>query len=141
MSMNKKEQAEVAALRHELGIAKALRFTDPVAPDVDIPTSFQKVVNGWNYHVSTWDGARVEKSCTSSGSHSWGNWDKTTSQGPRRLYSTELRATLAARSELARLCAEALARVDARIETLTLRAQPEVSQAPVGSKPEAGRSS
>jgi hypothetical protein len=116
--MNKKEQAEVAELRRQLAIARALRFTDPIEPDLGIPDSFQRVVNGWDFHIPAVDGLRVEKACASSISHSWGNWDKTTTQGPCRLYSTELLAAMAARSVLAMNCAEALAKADAKIEAL-----------------------
>lgn len=117
MAMTKKEQAEMEALRWQVYEACALRFTDPVEPDIPIPEAFGKTINGYLYHVNRTE-VRVEKSCTSSGNHSFGSWDKTNSQGARRLYSSELLAMMAARSAMAKECALALAKIDQRIDQM-----------------------
>lgn len=122
MSMTNKEKFEMDALRWELCQTKALRLTEPVEEDVPVPTN-GKTINGWLYHVYR-NEMRVEKSCTSSISHSFGNWDKATSQGARKLYSSELLASRAGRAELARQCAIALASADKRID-LMLADQPQ----------------
>ncbi len=116
--MTKKEQSEVESLRTQLLEARALRFTEIVEPDVAPPKDFNIIVNGWLQHV--WDGGwRVDKACTSSIYHNRGGWDKTSSQGSRRLYSTELLAVRAARAMLERECAKKLAAIDREIERLS----------------------
>lgn len=83
--MTKKEMAEMEALKTRL----ALRFYPEVEPDIEIPGFGEGIKNGWLPNVYS---RRVEKACTSSVYHNFGGWDKTTTQCPRRLYSTEKKA-------------------------------------------------
>lgn len=123
MAMNKKEQAEMDALRKELAIAKALRFTDKVKPDVPPPTGggfsngSMDLTRGWDAHacLSSYNSYRVEKACSSSVHHGTG-WEKTSSQWPRHLYSTRLLALRACRNQLEELVARSLAEIDLDIE-------------------------
>lgn len=115
--MNKREQAEMDDLRKMLLEARALRFTDEIAPDIPMPSHDKGTVNGWSYHVYNGD-FTVSKACSSSTSHSIGGWDKTTSQRPIPLYSSELLATRAARAKLAIQCSMMLAKADRRIAIL-----------------------
>lgn len=111
MAMNKKEQAEFAALKEEVCIARALRFTDPVSPDV-APPKFGRLSTGFLFA-----GTRgVEVACSSSTGHAYGRDDKTTTQNPRWLYSTKLLALRAMRHEREIICARELARIDKEIE-------------------------
>lgn len=107
MAMNKKELAEVEALKTRL----ALRFYPEIEPDVDIPE--HGIVNGWQYNEY---GKRVEKSCSSPVSHSYGSWDKTTSQSPMRLYSTEKLAYQALLCRMAQRYASELREVEKQME-------------------------
>jgi hypothetical protein len=110
--MNKKEQAEMEALRDELRIARALRFTEKIEPDVDIPTSTEES-EGYMFNAYS---QRVTPSRSRMGSHLVGecSW----SQQGKRLYSTELLAYTAMRYEVERDCAKKLAVIDKKIESL-----------------------
>lgn len=107
MAMNKKELAEVEALKTRL----SLRFYEVVEPDIDIPTS--GIVNGWLFNEHT---MRVEKACSSSHSHNYGGWDKTTTQHPRRLYSTKQLAYKSLLSQMAIRFSIELRSVEKRME-------------------------
>lgn len=109
MSMTKKEIAELEAMRSELQLVAALRWTEPIAPDVPIPEG-QKLSTGW---VTGYN--RVDVACSSSIFHSYGRTDKTTCQSPCKLFSTKLRALKALRYEMERRFAGELARVDRQI--------------------------
>jgi hypothetical protein len=111
--MTKKELAEVERLKQELRLARAWKLTDPVERDVKIPAWQEGIKNGYLYNSYS---PRVEKACTSSGSHHFGGWDKTTTQQPQELYSTPLLALRAMRYEMEREFLHKLARVDALIE-------------------------
>lgn len=119
MSMNKKETAEMERLREELRIAKALRFTDEVLPDVPIPEPGfgQPLAVGFlfNAYVGT-HSTRVEPACSSSTGHSFGGTDKTTTQRGVRLFSTRLMALRACRHEVELQVAKILADIDRQIE-------------------------
>ena len=108
--MTKKEQEEVRVLKNKLSVLAALRWTDEVLPDVSIPNSFDSLSVGW---LPAYD--RVEPACSSSVFHALGRTDKTTSQQPKKLYSTKLLALKALRHEMELRCAEELARVDTKI--------------------------
>lgn len=71
------------------------------------------MVNGWDYNVYS---GIVTKACSSSIYHSFGNWDKTTSQGSRRLFSTKMLALRALRYETEQQCMTKLAAIDRMIE-------------------------
>lgn len=115
--MNKKEQAEMEALRHELRLAKALRWTDPVSRDLPPPPNESKVgtlsrgYNGWSWNNEF----SVAKACSSCSSHG-GGWEKTGSQRPMHLFSTRLLALRHVRNECEQRAAKTLAAIDAEIE-------------------------
>lgn len=119
--MTKREQAEMDALRKEVRIARALRFSEPVEPDVPIPSGFSELSTGFYVWANGPDrvhhrSVAVDVACSSSSGHAFGSTAKTNSQGPRRLYSSRLLALKAGRADLARQCAESLAWVDEQIE-------------------------
>ena len=109
--MNKKEKK---ALEEAL-TAAALRTTSDVYPDVPPPSS-GGLSKGYAVVASTSDSARVELACSSSVNHATGRQDKTTTQGPRHLYSTKELALKALRREVERHCAQRLRRIDIMIE-------------------------
>jgi hypothetical protein len=107
MSMTKKEKATVEGLL----IEAALRRTSAVEPDVEIP-EFGGLSKGYLPVAETGDYPRVLEACSSSVYHGTDSMIKTTSQGPRRLYSTRLRALRALRFKVEFECAKRLWRVD-----------------------------
>ncbi len=114
--MTKKEAAEMEALRRDLRIARAMRFTEPVRPDVPCPQGVSGRVLGWHSHA--YQGVTACKGWAESGRHGDG-WDEprgSASQGGRWLYSTRLLALRAGRHELEMQFARTLAEVDADIE-------------------------
>jgi hypothetical protein len=115
MAMTKKEQSEMESLRKELRIAKAMRFTPTVQPDVPIPTAFGEMSKGWwsHWYCGSW---RAEPACSTSVSHAFGRDDEATSQGGAQLYSSRLLALQACRNYAERDCARWLACLDAEIE-------------------------
>ena len=110
--MTKKERAAFDKALHDARVAGALRWTDPVQPDIYPPEKGGEIVNGWQYNAYE---LRVEKACTSTIYHARGQWDETRSQGPLRLFSTPLLALKAMRHAIERESAEKLARIDAEI--------------------------
>ena len=91
---------------------EALRWTDPVAPDVPPPSSSQDLSKGFlpnSYSM------RVEPACSSAVSHAFGRDDSTTSQGSRHLFSTRLLALRAMRHDVEKEAAAKLAAIDERI--------------------------
>ena len=128
--MTKKEQAAFAALQEELRIAKAWRFSDPVEPDLPVPTDHKRSI-GWlpNGNPLGPFGGRVDKASSSSVSHCWGEkaWDeqwcgRNGSQGSRRLYSREIDAWRALRHQACVEARQKLADIDRRIEELEAQA-------------------
>jgi hypothetical protein len=111
--MTKKEQAEMDELRNQLAKAKAFRFTEQANEDVMPPSGFEKLSTGWLFNAHS---KRVDVACSSSTGHAWGQNDRTTTQQPRRLYSTKLLALKALRYELEQKFAAELAEVDKRIQ-------------------------
>lgn len=125
MAMNKKEQAEMDALREELRIARAFRFTEPVERDVLPPKSCygsEGLTTGYEFNEHIGADPHSYSSAIShqwSGSVSHGNVpyrEHSGSQGARRLFSTKLLALRALRFALERRFAKRLAEVDAAIE-------------------------
>lgn len=115
MAMNKQEKAELEALKKELLLNAALRWTEKVETDVPIPThdvSFGTLSKGFLHVAAMGDSPRVELACSSTINHSTGRNDKTTTQGARRLYSTRLLALKALRNEVEQHCAKKLAEID-----------------------------
>lgn len=115
MAMTKKEQAEMEQLRKDLRLARALRFTEPVKPDVPPPSNSGELTKGW-IPLGTYESMRAAPACSSSVGHGWDTQEKTHSHGSRSLYSTKLLALKAGRNEIERQCAMALARIDEDIE-------------------------
>lgn len=113
--MTKKEQQRLADLERDLRLAKAFRFTEAAGPDVPIPDG-DELAKGWLFGAYISGEAVAERACSSAVSHSFGNDDRTTTHRPRRLFSTKLKALLAARVELEKQCAEKLANLDEKIQ-------------------------
>lgn len=122
MGMNKKEQAAFADLEHRLRLAKALRFTEPVERDVQPPVygsggSGLRKRYDYNAYIGGYgSGPRVEKACTSSVGHCFGDDTETTTQNPKALFSTRLLALRALRNNVENQVAEILAKIDEQIE-------------------------
>lgn len=111
--LSKKAQEELLNQQREARIRASLHWTEPAdGPDVQPPTG-SGLVTGYLYNAYT---NRVDVACTSSVTHAFGRDDKTTTQHPRSLYSTRLRALLALRNAVERECAERLAKIDRMIE-------------------------
>jgi adenosylmethionine-8-amino-7-oxononanoate aminotransferase len=118
MTMTKKEREEVRELR----VMAALRWTQPVEPDVPPPGHGLTV--GYLPVGELGSDPRVSEACSSSISHGL-NHTKTTTQKPRTLYSTRLLALKAMRHMLEKRFAEMLANVDEQIaEAESSRAVP-----------------
>src|SRR4051812_12062019 len=110
LALNKKEQAELAALKQEVRIARALRWTDPVQRDLPPPTRGGTVSQGWDYSDGRWT---VQQAWSSSVYHGYGEYVSkghcAASQNPRALFSTEELALQALRNAAEREFAEQLA--------------------------------
>jgi len=107
MAMTKKERAAFDAALHTARVAGALRWTE--GPPRDIRPPQTGIVNGWDFNAPS---QVVTKACTGPVTHSFGNWDRTTTQGCRSLYSTRERALRALRAELEKRFATDLAIID-----------------------------
>ena len=112
MAMTKKEKAEFDAAILEARTLAALRWTERVEPDVPPPDSHSNLKSGFLYDAHSQE---VKPACTSSVGHSFGRADKTTTQNPRHLYSTMLRALQAMRNEVEMRAARELLRIDKMI--------------------------
>lgn len=109
-------QAEEAArMREEEARTRAaLHWTEPAPPpDVMPPTGVFALSTGYTFNVHA---QRVDVACSSSISHSVGRTDRTTTQEPKRLYSTRLLALQALRNAMEWRFAEQLAKIDKQIE-------------------------
>jgi hypothetical protein len=117
MAMNKKEQTEMEVLRSELAKAKAFRFTERIKPDIPIASGYTDLRKGFlfNEHSSY---EQVKPACSTSSNHCFGSDQKTTTQGGRSLFSTEVLAWRALRNALEDSFAERLAKIDERIHDL-----------------------
>lgn len=117
MAMNKKEQAAFEAMKREILLAKAFRFTERVKPDIMPPTT-SELRKGWHYnsYIGSYSGPRVHRACTSAVHHSIGNDTKTDTQQPLSLYSTKLLALRALRHDVEKQVANILADIDEQIE-------------------------
>jgi hypothetical protein len=108
--ITKKERAEIDGELTRLRVRAALCWSDDVQPDVPIPKGGDSLSEGW---LPAYRGAEV--ACSSAVCHALGRTDKTTTQGPRELYSSKVLALRARRYEFALEAAQALARIDALI--------------------------
>lgn len=106
-------QQYVADLQYDCRIAAAFHRTQPVEKDVDIPERSYDLAKGWLFNSYN---ASVSKACSSAVHHCPHDDEKTTSQMPRRLFSTKLRALRALRYEVEKESAEKLAKIDLMIE-------------------------
>jgi hypothetical protein len=116
--MTKVEKARMEALLTEA----ALRRTSPVEPDVIPPhpqALSRELSTGFAIVGELSDSARVEVACSSSVSHAVGYTDRTTTQNPKALYSTRLRALRALRYKVEARCAALLRKIDRWIEEET----------------------
>mgnify|MGYP001598898564 CR=1 FL=1 len=120
MAMNKKGKVAFDTALKAVHVARALNWTDPVERDVLPPlngTTTGFLINAMSSQPS------VLYAMSSSVSHATSLDEfpkKTTTQGCRWLYSTELLALKALRHELEKKYAESLARIDMRIEKAKL---------------------
>lgn len=117
--MTKKERELLEYWKVRAKIHKALRWTNPVEPDLPIPES--GYVNGWRYN-SYRDG-RVYPAWSAHNSHhdgdfyeQWKSAKVSSSQRGVSLYSTKVLALQALRAELEEEYAKNLARIDKMIE-------------------------
>jgi len=110
--MTKKEIATLEAALTQ----SALRSTCPQEPDIAIPQSYADLVKGWVPIASSSTSARVEPACSSSVHHAVGRTDKTTTQQPRRLFSSRLTALRQLRYEAEQEAASRLRSIDRMIE-------------------------
>ena len=117
--MTKKEQQQFQELKEEFDLYRALRWTASIETDVSVPESSYGNTEGlakgflFNDYLG---GPRVERACSSSVGHAFGQDDRTTTQNPRRLYSTRLLALKALRYALEKKCAEKLLEIDRQIQ-------------------------
>lgn len=112
MAMNKKEKAYV----EEVETFLALHYTYKIDPDIKPPGSGDAVSALKKGFLFNSYSNLVKKSCTSSRNHSFGNNDKTTTQGTRSLYSTKKLALQALRYEVEVECAQRLHAIDKQIK-------------------------
>jgi hypothetical protein len=122
--MTKKEQAAFDAVKQELALERAMRYSGPVEPDVPAPSNFRltgSATTGWN--VVNWGlECRVEKGQSRYGKHCLGRdaWTPDAEQGWLQggidLYSTRLLALRAARHRIWLKAQTALAAIDEQIE-------------------------
>jgi hypothetical protein len=121
VAMSKREQAAFEAAIRAAKVAGALRWTEPLEPDLPRPgPGGPSFVRGWTFNpylaINGPHSLQVQKSCSTANGHNTGSWDATTSQGGIAQYSTKLRAARALRAVLEKKFAETLADVDLLIE-------------------------
>lgn len=120
--MTKKEQAALDAVKKELALERAMRYSGPVEPDVPAPGYNDPVALGWAV-VSCYGSYRAEKAACNSvfhriGADAWAECRRGTgwSQRTMRLFSTKILALQSARHQTWLEAQAALARIDAEIE-------------------------
>jgi hypothetical protein len=116
MAMTKKERSEFEALLLKYQTIAALRWTERVDEDVMPPShgaAFGVLSVGFCANKYA---LRVEPACSSSISHGIGSTTQTSSQNPKKLFSTELLALKAMRHQIELECAAKLLKVDKMIE-------------------------
>ena len=107
MAMTKAEQKQF----EELKIRLALRYHEPVEKDVQIPK--EGIVNGWGFNSYT---KSVSKTCSSPFGHSFGQWDKTTSQQPIKQFSSKNLAYMAMLHEISMRFAREMREIEIKME-------------------------
>lgn len=116
MAMNKKEQAEMKALRDELAIVSALRWTEPVKKDLLPPDGHAKYTSGFEINPYNLD---VSPAWSGSVHHKIGHAEPNGSsayQNSRPLFSNKMRALKALRHAVELESAKKLAKIDAMIK-------------------------
>lgn len=121
MAMNKKEQAEMAALKRQLAVASAFVRTPAVEKDLPPPIPGEgnsgHVTHGFNFNTYTqevreyWSGAVATYSENPKAKKGYVSG----SQGSTALYSTRLMALKALRHAVENEAAESLANIDEEI--------------------------
>lgn len=124
MSMNKKEQAQMAEALRQRDMAIALRFrSEPLPERMQAPDWGEAQKVGWHAHV--YHGiVHIEPGCFTAGWHSVGDTQRIRSQGCGEFFATRLDALLVARHRMALQAAENLASLDAQIEKERLNPTP-----------------
>lgn len=115
MAMTKKERAEFDAALEKARILGALRWTEPVKPD--LKPADGKSITGWQ--TGTYGRGSVRQMWSEGWAHGSGAKriaNGSASQGGISLHSTQLRALKALRHEVELESAEKLARIDKMIE-------------------------
>lgn len=113
--MTKKEKAVYEAALLEAETLAALRWTAPVEPDVQPPSRFDDVTEGWTANLYT---KSVNRGWSKAGSHGDGIPGRHGSQRPEWLYSTQKRALEALRHMVELEAAKDLLAIDKRIKAL-----------------------
>lgn len=111
MAMTKKERAEFDAAIERAELLAALRWTNPVEPDVPVPGWGEPASIGFMQNAYS---IRVDKGWSTSVSHGMGDYDErgSGSQRGQRLYSTAARAWSAMRHEVEMRAARDLLKID-----------------------------
>jgi hypothetical protein len=116
MTLTKKDQALMAALRDELLMAKAFRWTPPVPRTVLAPKRAGELTTGWDFNAYServypaWSGVGGHGEGSAPGQHTIG-WQET-----RDLFATKRQALMGMRHELEKQFALTLARIDKQIQ-------------------------
>lgn len=117
MAMNKKEQAEMAELKREAAINRALNWTQKIEPDLPTPSADDKDSSGFVFNAHN---AHVQPAWSTSVSHGIGRPARmsgySASQRGIPMYSSHLLALRALRHEMELAFASRLADIDKRIE-------------------------
>lgn len=119
MAMNKKEQAEFEALRKAVYVARALNWTQSVAPDIPAPKSGDPMTRGFVFNVYS---QSISHALSSTSGHATGCEPptRTSTQHCISMYSTKLLALKALRHEVEKKAANDLAKIDMQIEAEAL---------------------
>lgn len=112
MALTKKDQAAMAAMRDEVLLAKAFRWTPPVPRTVLKPDIYSDRSTGWDFNAYS---ERVYPAWSSPSAHGEGE-ERHGVQDGRDLFPTKRHALMAMRHELEKKFALTLARIDKQIE-------------------------
>jgi hypothetical protein len=118
------QQQEIVRLR---GLPTTL---EKIKPDLPPPTSGsgKRLTRGWTHNLhgilNRIGGTPVDKGCSSSVYHGYG-WERTCSQQPKSLYSTERLAWQALKAEFTQWAAERAAWIDEQTEKASDERAPE----------------
>lgn len=119
MAMNKKEKQQLADAIEEAELAKALRWTEEVTPDVPPPIRSGDYSVGW---IPNWHTGNVEQGWSDSHSHGYGAVPVNSGiprhgrQNPRGLFSSQERALRYIRHMIENEAAIKLRDIDRRIK-------------------------